>query len=387
MNDAPANDAAVQCPGIVFTMRYGSDIGYVWRTVAAHRDLVARDLGGVARCHIAYPQLAATPAYAPRWLIADQADFYDYSPDNRARLAAYVRARAIRAVVFMSAQPTAVDLAFLRGLGLRTVTTEDDSYDHAQRQSFLRRGAKFAMRRLLRRQLHGLHIANSQAQYDFLRRFAQIPRSRLAMIRNGVDTERFHPPSNRAEAYAEAGLDPAPLWIMAASQARAEKRLELIIAAARRVIAARPGQDIRFFYIGDGAARAQWETAAADLGERFLFLGARADLAPFYRAADIFVHAAFRESFGLVIAEAMSSACPVVATFSHGPGEVIRDGETGFLVGRDDIDGLTTALLRHADDPDLRRRHGAAGRARCVAAFSIERQAAQFAAVLKAVVA
>jgi glycosyltransferase involved in cell wall biosynthesis len=372
-------------PGVVFTMRYGNEIGYVWLTIARLRDLVARHLQDRARCYIAYPHVSEQAAYRPRWLTVDQANFYDYSPKNRAILAEYVRRRRIRTILFMSASPSEIDLDFLRQLGLETVNTENDSFDHEQRQSIWRSAAKFTLRRILKRQLHDVHVANSQAQFDFLASFAQIPRRRLRLIKDGVDTDRFLPAADadaRRAACAEIGLDPEAIWIMAASQSRPEKRVEHIIEAARRIGAARPAADVRFFYVGDGECRGRWQAEAADLGERFRFLGGQTDLTPFYRAASGFVHASFRESFGLVIAEAMSSGLPVVATRSHGAGELVADGETGFLADRHDMAGFTAALLRYIDDPSLRQRHGAAGRERCVEHFSIERQARHLAEIL-----
>ena len=382
-----ANDLADdERPGVVFTMRYGNEIGYVWLTIARLRDLVARNLQDRARCYIAYPQVGPRAAYRPRWLTVDRADFYDYSPQNRVVLAEYIRHRRIRLIVFMSALPSTIDLDFLRRLGVRTVNTENDSFDAEQQQSVWRLGTKFAMRRVLKRQLHDLHVANSQAQFDFLARFAQIPATRLRLIQDGVDTDRFLPAAEvdaRAEACAAIGLDSGPLWIMAASQARPEKRLEYVIEAARRVIAARPEADVRFFYVGDGECRERWQAEAADLGDRFRFLGSQIDLAPFYRAASVFAHASFRESFGLVMAEAMSSGLPVVATNSHGASELVADGQTGSLTERDDIDGFTQALLRYVDDPILRQQHGAAARQRCVENFSIERQARHLAEIIR----
>jgi glycosyltransferase involved in cell wall biosynthesis len=67
----------------------------------------------------------------------------------------------------------------------------------------------------------------------------------------------------------------------------------------------------------------------------------------------------------------MAAARPVVASRVGGLAEVVVDGETGRLVPPGDADALATALVALADDPDARRRMGAAGLARVRAAYSI----------------
>ena len=371
-------------PGVVFTMRYPSDVGFVWRTIGLHRDLTARALADAAESYIAYPRISPHPAFQPQWAQVAEADFYDYSEANKSRLKQFIQAHGISLVVFMSAQPSTLDLAFLNRLGVRTLNTENDSYDHARRQPFLVLAAKFILRRVLKRQLHDLHIANSNAQYDFLRRFAQMPKSRLRMIRDGVDTDSYVP-GDRASACVKLGLDPNFLWIMAASQARPEKRVECLLEAVRRAKEARPNAPIGFFYVGGGdmLGSCEEQSAAYPDADHYRFFGGQLDLRPFYQAASIFIHGAFRESFGLVIAEAMASGLPVVSTRAHGPAETIQDGRTGRLVDRDDWDGFVTALLDYLDRPALRQQHGSQGRDRCLEQFSIFRQAEEFSVLIR----
>ena len=65
-----------------------------------------------------------------------------------------------------------------------------------------------------------------------------------------------------------------------------------------------------------------------------------------------------------MLAEAMASGLPVVASDVGGIPEVVRDGETGLLVPPGDLPALAAALDRLAGDPDLRRRLAAGARAR-----------------------
>ena len=91
----------------------------------------------------------------------------------------------------------------------------------------------------------------------------------------------------------------------------------------------------------------------------------------FYHAASIFVHAAFKESFGLVLAEAMASGLPVIATRAHGPCDIIDDGRTGQLIERDDWTAFAEAIISYIDAPQLRTIHGEMARHICSERFYV----------------
>jgi glycosyltransferase involved in cell wall biosynthesis len=71
----------------------------------------------------------------------------------------------------------------------------------------------------------------------------------------------------------------------------------------------------------------------------------------------------WEEPFGLVAVEGMAARRPVAASRVGGLADIVRDGETGFLVPPGDPDALAGALARLLDDPPLCRRMGEAGRA------------------------
>jgi glycosyltransferase involved in cell wall biosynthesis len=79
-----------------------------------------------------------------------------------------------------------------------------------------------------------------------------------------------------------------------------------------------------------------------------------------YERASVVVCPSRREGFGVVCAEAMAHARPVVASAVGGLAELVVDGETGLLVPPRDVQALRTALERLLADGDLRRRLGAA---------------------------
>jgi starch synthase len=76
--------------------------------------------------------------------------------------------------------------------------------------------------------------------------------------------------------------------------------------------------------------------------------------------ADVFCIASVEEGMAVVTGEAMACGRPVVATFNSGAGEIVTEGQEGFLVPARDVAELTDRLQRLADDPDLRERMGEA---------------------------
>lgn len=91
----------------------------------------------------------------------------------------------------------------------------------------------------------------------------------------------------------------------------------------------------------------------------------------YFHECDVFVSASRCETFGQTIAEAMLAGKPVVATRAGAIPEVVEDGITGLLVGRDDAEALASAILRLGADATLRERMGGAGRARALRLYDM----------------
>jgi glycosyltransferase involved in cell wall biosynthesis len=81
-------------------------------------------------------------------------------------------------------------------------------------------------------------------------------------------------------------------------------------------------------------------------------------LPSFLSAADGLVLASVREQFGSVLVEGMACGVPPIAVDRHGPADIVRDGETGWLVPPDDEAALADAIVAFATDPVDRRRRG-----------------------------
>jgi glycosyltransferase involved in cell wall biosynthesis len=134
--------------------------------------------------------------------------------------------------------------------------------------------------------------------------------------------------------------------------------------------------------VGDGPERRRLESAA---GEGIVFLGNRLDVPEILRSLDVFVLPSLNEGISNTILEAMASGVPVVATRVGGNPELVEDGQTGTLVSARDKEAFASALIRYLDDPDLRRLHGEAGRARACNHFSVSKMVDGYEAVYRRV--
>ena len=102
------------------------------------------------------------------------------------------------------------------------------------------------------------------------------------------------------------------------------------------------------------------------------FMKSQRELSETYQAADVLLHAAHQETFGIVLAEGQACGLPVVATRVGGIPEVVSDGKSGFLVPPQDPVAMAGAINRLQADPQLSQRMSLAARTRAEAKFSLQ---------------
>jgi glycosyltransferase involved in cell wall biosynthesis len=108
-------------------------------------------------------------------------------------------------------------------------------------------------------------------------------------------------------------------------------------------------------------------------GEGVYLPGRVGDVAAWYRRAELVVHPARWEGFGIALLEAMLAGKAVVASSVSSAPEIVVDGETGVLVPPDDASALATAVNGLLADPTRAASYGAAGLERARAEFSVAR--------------
>lgn len=137
-------------------------------------------------------------------------------------------------------------------------------------------------------------------------------------------------------------------------------------------------------FVGDGPQSAELAERSTGMGNVEL-VGAVADVKPHLLWADVLVLTSVTEGLPGVILEAAAHGLPVVSFDVGGVPEAVEDGITGFVVPRGDIEGVADRLDILANDPDLRREMGAAGREKMLSEFRLADSVSRSRAVLELV--
>jgi glycosyltransferase involved in cell wall biosynthesis len=165
--------------------------------------------------------------------------------------------------------------------------------------------------------------------------------------------------------------------LLAVSRLTEQKGVDVAI----RALSSLP-DDTVLVVLGEGPERAALERLAREcrVAERVYLPGRVPDVAVWLRRAEVFVHPARWEGFGLAVLEAMLARLPVVATEVSSLPELVAHGETGFLVSADDEGALASGIRDALAQPEL----GAAGELRARREFSVARMADRTAALYAA---
>ena len=181
------------------------------------------------------------------------------------------------------------------------------------------------------------------ALVDVLRGW-QVESSRLHVMRNGVDLERFRP-LPREQCRQELGVDGAPL-LLSVGLLIERKGHHLIIEALARLRQQWP--QARLVIVGEGEERPRLETLIRALGlnEAVTLAGAvpNDQMARWYSAADMLVLASSREGWANVLLESMACGTPVVASRIWGTPEVVAQPVAGTLFDPRTAAALATAV-------------------------------------------
>jgi len=193
-------------------------------------------------------------------------------------------------------------------------------------------------------------------------------RDPIAITPFGVDTARFAPAPRERHGRG-------PLVIGTIKKLEPKYGIDTLIHAFARLSTAAGCAPPLLRLVGEGAQRGELQALADRLGvtPRVQFVGAvaHAQVPEQLHSFDIFAAASRldSESFGVAVIEASACGLPVVVTRAGGLPEVVRRGETGLVVERENPAALAEALQRLIDDPTLRARLGAAGRAHVQACY------------------
>jgi glycosyltransferase involved in cell wall biosynthesis len=250
---------------------------------------------------------------------------------------------------------------------------------HVEHEYFsLKRPRARRVLRVLARLCHQIVTVGEEVQ-EFLVSEIGLPRSKVAVIRNGVDVVLYSP--QKRVLRAALGFAPEDRLIGHVARLEAEKDQETLLLAFRTLLGTHP--NARLVIVGDGSRRDDLRQVSTSLGiaERVDFLGWRNDVADILPHLDVFVLSSIHEGLPLALLEAMACARPVVATAVGEVPRVVRNGITGVTVPPGDPAALAASLAVVLERAAWAAAMGQAARLLVENTFSIDRSAQQYQAL------
>ncbi len=172
-----------------------------------------------------------------------------------------------------------------------------------------------------------------------------MPADRVVHIPNFADETAVAPvPRNSFDTPVDRPL------LLAAGRLHVNKGFDVLLKALTQL------PDAILWLAGAGPEEQNLKQQCRELGltGRVRFLGWRTDVTSLMKTADVFVCPSRHEGLGSIVMESWAHDCPIVATDSQGPGEVIESGITGLLTPVDQVQALAETLKEVLLDEKLR---------------------------------
>ena len=200
---------------------------------------------------------------------------------------------------------------------------------------------------------------------------------------SGVDIasfdQRVAAGASPAQLRNELGLGDAEV-VLTVTRLTKQKGIPTLLDAAALVHAVRP--NVRFLLVGPRQAEGPFAVAEAEIAAHRPYVvatGKRTDVPSLLAMADVFAFpTAYREGVPRALLEAGLAGLPIVATRMPGCTDVVRDGETGYLVPPRSPGALAAHILALLDDPAAARAMGARAAALVRQEFGLELTAARY---------
>jgi glycosyltransferase involved in cell wall biosynthesis len=186
-----------------------------------------------------------------------------------------------------------------------------------------------------------------------------VAEEKIALIPYGVDLRAFYPSERQIDKKT-------PLECLYVGQISYGKGIRVLLDAARYC----QNQPVNFRLVGPVVSR----EVLANLPDNVFYEGPSlpSGVTEKMRAADLFIFPSLRDSFALVIFEAMATGLAVIMTDHAGSSELLSDGDNALIVPAGDARALASAVQRLVEDPALRQRLGEAARRKVEGAHSWE---------------
>ncbi len=183
-----------------------------------------------------------------------------------------------------------------------------------------------------------------------------ISKDKVALIENGIDIQRFSNSFNRAELCQKYQLKPDRTIIGTIGRLVPEKAHDILIDAARLIIANYP--EVYFVIVGDGPLRDHLQSKVKELNlqEYVIFTGVSNNIPEILSLMDLFVLSSISEGLPMVLLEAMAAKKPIVTTKVGEIPNIISNNVDGIVVSPNDTAELKKGIeyfLRNKEKADV----------------------------------
>ena len=210
-----------------------------------------------------------------------------------------------------------------------------------------------------------LILCNSYLVKEEIQRFYNVSDSKIRVLHNGVDLEKFQP--NLRERFGDFmrkdyGIGEKDLVLLFIGTGFERKGLSILIQSLP-LLKNRLNQKVNVIVIGKGKIN-KYQSQAANLGcgDNVMFLGPVGDPLPWWGVGDIFVLPTLYDPFSNATLEALASGIPVITTRVNGASEIMRGKGGGEILGSPfDYRGLASAVLKFSED-EKRQKEGVKAR-------------------------
>ncbi|MEY4110966.1 MAG: hypothetical protein RLZZ46_1321 [Bacteroidota bacterium] len=209
------------------------------------------------------------------------------------------------------------------------------------------------------RKFNNHFIAISKDTLEFsLRVLPRKIRSNVSILRNAFNYKAF---SNNIQR----SINPnEPLRLVSIGNLVPKKNHKLLVSVCEQLH--KKGIDFRCDILGYGSQeQLQQQINLAGLNERVFLRGTVSDVQYYLKYADIYVHPASYEPFGLVILEAMAAGLPVICRNGQGNLDIHEEGKTGYLIEGDEPEKFADRIINLMDNPEKYREISAYNREYC----------------------
>ncbi len=237
-------------------------------------------------------------------------------------------------------------------------------------------------------------ITVSSAVKKFIAQSGMISENKIDIISLGVDLERFKGLEEREEMRKKLGIPKGTPLIAIVGRLQAIKGHYYFLKAAELLKKEFP--DAKFLIVGARLFGHKKDEGYPEQVERWIketsfesdiiSTGFRGDTLDIIASVDVLVMSSIRESFGLVLAEAMAAGTAVVSTSCAGPEDIVEDKVSGLLVPVKDYKALADAVIFLLNNPDKKEAMIEAAKNRVRQYFSLDKQTEKFETVYSSLI-